>query len=253
MCLLLLAINEHPEFPLIIAANRDEYFQRPSQSMHFWEDHPGILAGRDLSKGGSWLGVNRSGQFCAVTNLMTEAPKNPDLKSRGELVRRYLNGHETDTEFTDDIRKNYRQFNPFNVVYGSQDRIKAFCSQDGSLHDLPNGYHGLSNGLIGQHWPKMSVGVQWLTGLVDAGDISPEKLNTIMRDETKANKDKLPNTGVNKNIENYISSIFIRGDKYGTRTTTCLMFYQQDILISETNYNNQAEIIEGQEFSLHLS
>ncbi len=253
MCLLLLAINTHPECPLVIAANRDEYFQRPSRSMHFWADHPGILAGRDLSRCGSWLGANRSGKFCAVTNLRTGAPRNPDLKSRGELVRRYLDGAETDAEFTHGIRKHSRQFNPFNVVYGSQNGIRAFCSQDGSLHTLETGYHGLSNGPIGQCWPKISAGTRRLARWVDAGDPSPGKLNAIMRDEAGTNPDQPPGPGTQHNTENYRSSIFIRGDQYGTRTTTCLLFYPRDLLILETNYNNQAEILDGQEFSLPLS
>ncbi len=252
MCLLLLAINVHPQCPLIIAANRDEYFRRPSRPMHFWEDHPDILAGRDLSQGGSWLGTNRSGQFCAVTNLKTAAPRNPDLESRGELVRRYLDGTGTDAEFTRGLRKDSRRYNPFNVVYGSQDGIRAFCSQDGSLRTLGTGYHGLSNGPIGRHWPKISAGIQRLAGLVGDGDPSPGKLNAIMRDENGMNPDPPPDTGRERGSEPYRSSIFIRGDQYGTRTTTCLMFYRQDILISETNYNDRAEIMASQEIRLPL-
>ncbi len=90
MCILFLAINQHPAHPLIVAANRDEMFNRPCEPMHYWPDYPDGLAGRDSLKGGSWLGVNRSGKFSAVTNFRTGTAVRENAESRGELVQQYL-------------------------------------------------------------------------------------------------------------------------------------------------------------------
>ena len=245
MCILFLAINRHPDYPLIIAANRDEYHDRPSQAMHYWPDHPEILAGRDLDKGGSWLGVNHKGSFCAVTNFRTGAPVVPDRQSRGNLVLEFLANDSsglTGDDFTEYLKRDSIRFNPFNLIFGNRAAIRIFCSQDHSLKTLTDGYHSVSNGYMDHEWPRMSSGVRKLTETVEKqSPLGIDELNEIMHDQTKARDDQLPDT---------FSSIFIRGEDYGTRTTTCLLYSTQAITAHEINYDRQGQSIGNQVFTL---
>ncbi len=259
MCILFLAINQHPHYPLIVAANRDESFTRPSQPMHQWQDNPRILAGRDSLKGGSWLGVNLDGQFCAVTNFRTGKPANKDTKSRGQLVQHYLSHEKTDEDFIAYLQNTRQQYSPFNLVFGTPENVRVFCSTDSSLLHLKNGFHSLSNGKTDQHWPKMSHGVQQLSTLItENSTINIDRLNAVMRDETQANDHELPNTGVSRHIEKQLSSIFIRAtdhilgyaDSYGTRTTSYLLYSSKHIQLIEFNYNRAAAVIDQQRFTL---
>ena len=253
MCILFLAINEHPDYPLIVAANRDEDFGRPSQSMHYWPDNPGILAGRDTLKGGTWLGVNSVGHFCAVTNFRTAESSNDQAKSRGELVHRYLRNEETEKVFISRLQREHSLYNPFNLVFGCRDNVQVFSSIDSSLHHLSDGFHSLSNGNVDQHWPKMSSGVQRLTELIGENSrIELNKLNAIMRDETKADDHELPSTGVSLAVEKSLSSIFIRGEYYGTRTTSYLLYSLKEIAVHETNYDSAAAVIDQQNFVIPM-
>lgn len=264
MCILFLAINQHPDYPLIVAANRDESFARPSQPMHYWQDNPSILAGRDSLQGGSWLGVNLAGQFCAVTNFRIGKPRKEQAKSRGQLVQQYLTAEtneKTDSHFIADLEKTYREYNPFNLVFGRPENIHIFCSEDASLYHLKDGFHSLSNGKINQHWPKMSCGVQRLTELIDKNTpLDIARLNAIMRDDTKASDHELPNTGVSQTIEKQLSSIFIRATNhnipdydgtYGTRTTSYLLYSHTHISIYEFNYDREAHVTDQQTFTLN--
>lgn len=254
MCILFLAINRHPDYPLIIAANRDEYHDRPSQAMHYWPDHPEILAGRDLDKGGSWLGVNHKGSFCAVTNFRTGAPVVPDRQSRGNLVLEFLvnnsSGRAGD-DFPEYLKRDSIRFNPFNLIFGNRTAIRIFCSQDHSLKTLSDGYHSISNGYMDHEWPRMSSGVRKLTEAVEKqSPLGIDELNEIMHDQTKARDDQLPDTGSEREFERFVSSIFIRGDDYGTRTTTCLLYSAQTITAHEINYDRQGQSTGHQVFTL---
>ena len=254
MCILFIAKNRHPDFPLIIAANRDESHTRPSCSMHYWQDQNNILAGRDLTKGGSWLGINTQGDFCAVTNFRTGRPVSETAKSRGELVQSYLSGQYNDIQYKQKLQDDHKQYNPFNLVFGDLDNLSVFSSEDGALKAMPDGYHSLSNGYFDQQWPKMSRGVQNLTNLINQqSDIAIGELNKIMQDQSKADTNDLPSTGVSQEIEKHLSSIFITGPDYGTRTTTYLFFSEKSILVTEINYNADGQVIEQQQITQTLS
>ena len=253
MCILFLAINQHPKYPLIVAANRDEYYSRPCEPMHYWPDLPDVLAGRDSLKGGSWLGVNRRGRFGAVTNFRTGTPPKENADSRGELVQRFLADQEPAPEFISFLERNHRDYNPFNLVFGRDSAIYAFCSVDGSLHALDDGYHSLSNGYLDQHWPKMETGIARITALIEnSNEIDIDELNKLMRDETKAGADSLPSTGVSPELEQHLSSIFIRGEDYGTRTTSYLLFTESSVHAHEINYDTDASITGQSSFSMEL-
>ncbi len=254
MCILFLAINRHPDYPLIIAANRDEYHDRPSQAMHYWPDHPEILAGRDLDKGGSWFGINHKGSFCAVTNFRTGAPAVADRQSRGNLVVKFLAsdcGGRAGDDFLEYLKRESGRFNPFNLIFGNRAAIRIFCSQDHSLKTLSAGYHSVSNGYMDHEWPKMSCGVRKLTEVVEKqSPLKIDELNRLMRDQTKARDDQLPDTGAGKEFERLVSSIFIQDDDYGTRATTCLLYRPQTLTAHEINYDRRGQSIGHQVFTL---
>lgn len=253
MCILFLAIQQHPDYPLIIAANRDEFHDRPSASMHYWEAHPDILAGRDLLKGGTWLGVNRQGAFAAVTNFRTGKPVSDEARSRGELVTDYLTNTDSNQSFTNRLADKADQYSPFNLVFGGLQGITVFCNQDYSNKTLEPGFHSISNGFVDQHWPKMQLGVDRLEHVVqEKPNLKTDNLNAIMHDQTQAKDEDLPETGVSKDVERFISSIFITGDNYGTRATSYLFYGQSEIDIHELNYSRSGSLIEHQSFSIPL-
>ncbi len=254
VCILFLAINRHPEYPLIIAANRDEYHDRPSRTMHYWPDYPQILAGRDTNKGGSWLGVNHKGSFCAVTNFRTGAPPVADRQSRGNLVFKFLandSGGAARDNFTEYLKRHCNRFNPFNLVFGNRTAVRVFCSRDKSLKTLSDGYHSVSNGYIDQEWPKMSCGVRKLTEIVEKRSaISMDELSEIMHDQTTAGDDQPAGAGSDREFERLVSSVFICGDDYGTRATTCLLYRARTITAHEINYDRRGQSIGRRIFTL---
>ena len=148
MCLILFAFRVHPFYPLIVAANRDEFLERPTAAASFWSDQNEILAGRDLSAGGTWLGITRGGRFAAITNHRDLRRRRPnDPLSRGSLVLSALKS-EPDLKSAD-------RYDGFNLLFGSALDLRYSNNIDGSLSDVSPGIHGLSNHLLNTPWPKV--------------------------------------------------------------------------------------------------
>jgi len=161
MCILFLSIKQHPDYPLIICANRDEFHQRPTERAHFWQQYPHTLAGKDLQAGGSWLGINKAGYFAAITNIRTGNSPEVGKKSRGELVTWALKPNSIINEAW--LQQYSQQYNPFNLIYGSLNNLACFNSILNEQTLLTEGIHAISNGSINDVWPKMTHGV----GLLD--------------------------------------------------------------------------------------
>lgn len=268
MCILLIAIKQHPDYPLVVAANRDEYHQRGSRSMHWWQQHPTILAGRDLVAGGTWLGVNAGGQLAAVTNFRAPKKQRDEAVSRGLLPLRFLavgaaNKASQIQEYSQFLAQQHNNYNPFNLVYGDRDNLYVFGHGHAKARPLTPGCYALSNGNIDQPWPKMSRGVKLLRELLrelprklprklisESATIAFSQLLPIMTDQQRAAPQQLPDTGVSRRRESELSSIFIRGDNYGTRTTTLLLFSTGRIDIAEYNYDNSGAILHTGNFEV---
>ncbi len=249
MCILFIAVDEHPRYPLIIAANRDEYHARPSEPMRHWPEQPGTLAGRDRRAGGTWFGVNERGRVAAVTNHraagLAAANQQQPNQSRGELVARFLRDPETEciAGYGEFLRRRHHDFNPFNLIYGEAGRLHCFSSVGPLSRSLGSGFHSLSNGAPDDPWPKMSRGVSLLkarVGIASRGEISgeelAEQLAEVMTDQTTADDHLLPRTGIPPDREKHLSSIFITGEDYGTRTTTLLLGDGSGFDLYEHNY-----------------
>jgi uncharacterized protein with NRDE domain len=169
MCLILIAHGAHPEFPLVIAANRDEYYERPTAGAAFWHDHPHILAGRDLECMGTWLGVTRGGRFAALTNFRDPRERKTDAPSRGRLVSDFLVTDNNPREYLKDVSRQAQRYNGFNLLVGDLDGVFYLSSREARVQELSPGIHGLSNHLLDTPWPKVARGKQRLQAALSGG------------------------------------------------------------------------------------
>lgn len=219
MCLILVAWRVHADFPCIVAGNRDEYHRRPTAAAHWWADRPQILAGRDLTADGTWLGMTRSGRFAALTNFRSPAPPRLDAPSRGTVVRDVLASSCTVDEELRLLESIGAAHNGFNVLFSDGARLGIFESNRRMGRELPPGIYGLSNHLLDTPWPKVEHAKSRLrTALQDLPD--PSGLLRLLRDDRPAPDDLLPSTGLSLAWERLLSSAFIRGEEYGTRSST---------------------------------
>ena len=223
MCLITFAYNVHPSYRLILAANRDEFYERPSSSADFWNDHPDVLAGRDLKNGGTWLGITKNGKFSAVTNYRDPSTLKSGAPSRGKLARDYLTGHHNIANYLQKISAKADQYNGFNLLLGDEHDVFVFSSR-GEKQKLKPGIYGLSNHLLNSPWPKVVRSRRMLkTALEKKGDDLEEALFDLLADRRVPPDDKLPSTGIGLEWERLLSSIFIESPIYGTRSSTVVL------------------------------
>lgn len=228
MCLIFVAINQHPDFPVIIAANRDEFYDRPTASAHFWPDAPGVLAGRDERARGTWLGVTRQGRFAAVTNYREPEPRTHS-SSRGQIVSDFLQGPHAPDTYSTRLAKAAGDFAGFNCLYGSlatPGELFYFSNRNREGRRLDPGIHGLSNALLDSDWPKIRTGKAAIASLVQRPYYAEEWLAMLM-DRQPAPELELPDTGIGLEKERLLSPRFIRSDNYGTRSSTLVTVSRQ--------------------------
>jgi uncharacterized protein with NRDE domain len=223
MCLILLSYKQHPVYPLIFAANRDEFYDRPSAPASFWEDRPDLLAGRDLREGGTWLGITRQGRMAALTNYRDPASVKLQAPSRGWLVRDYLCFRESTADYLKKLEKQADQYNGFSVILGDPFRL-YYYSNRGTTIELTPGLYGLSNALLNTPWPKTETGKRRLGALLSQTDKpTPEDLFSILKDQTRPDDGQLPDTGIGLEWERILASMFITSPVYGTRSSSLLL------------------------------
>lgn len=237
MCILLFALRHHPDFPLIIAANRDEFHRRPAARARFWRGHPHLLAGRDLRAGGTWLGVTRGGRFAAVTNYRDGAGETDAALSRGFLVRDFLVRNIGAADFIADLHAQRHNHAGFSFIAGGAAAVFFYSNRDGEdgARPLPPGVHGLCNHLLNTPWPKVKRGVGQLTALIKTPRPQPEDLFTMLRDAEPAPDSELPDTGIGVPLERALSAIYtpavrIRGAEYGTVNSSILLLHKSGLV-----------------------
>lgn len=239
MCILFIAIEQHPDYPVIICANRDEFHQRPTKSMHWWQ-HEHILAGKDLQAGGTWLGLDTSGRFSALTNFRRPSQYDANKPSRGDLVVQALTLPTTMTR--QNLNKQSEQYNDFNLVFGPLDNLHAFDSVQKEFTKLTPGFHSISNGALDDTWPKMALGIKELESSIINKLFNIEQLFRLMTNQTTADKQHLPHTGLSEELESLLSSIFIVSAEYGTRSTAIIVQNKlAEIEVYERSYNPQGK------------
>lgn len=255
MCILFFAIKQHPKYPVIICANRDEFHQRPTESMHWWPKSDlltgDVLAGKDLQAGGTWLGLNKAGRFSALTNFRQPELFDKNKQSRGELVLQALASQ--DNEMTKQLVKSSSDYNGFNLVFGQLNKLMCFDSVSQKKQVLDDGFHSLCNGALDDIWPKMALGQATLADAIKDHTLDIEQLFTLMKSGQQAQTEHLPKTGVPLNWEQLLSSIFIISPEYGTRTTNIITLDDEgNIAIYDQSYDSQGECIKKQSFTIVL-
>ncbi len=235
MCLILFALGRHPEYPLVVIANRDEYYARPSRAAHWWEDAP-IFAGRDLEAGGTWLGINRQGRFAAVTNVREPGGMTPGKRSRGELPRDFLASEADPETYLGQILDRGSDYSGFNLLLGDARSLWFGSNRGNAPMQVEPGVYGISNGAFDEDWPKLESARTELAALLE-GAAEEAALLEILTDHRIAPDHTLPDTGVPLDIERMLSSRFIRSPEYGTRACSILRFADGgEILFSEFNF-----------------
>lgn len=219
MCLIVIAWQLHPRDAVVLAANRDEWRDRPAAAAHWWPDAPGVVAGRDLRAGGTWLGVSRNGRFAAVTNYRDPAARREARRSRGELVAHFVQGDESPRAYLDAVASQAHHYQGFNLLVGDRETLGYFGNRDGTVRLLEPGVHALSNHVLNTPWPKVSRARE---GLLQALGEDDESLFQLLSDTSLAPDESLPDTGVGLERERMLSPILITGERYGTRSSTVL-------------------------------
>jgi uncharacterized protein with NRDE domain len=252
MCLILFAYRVHPEYKLIVAANRDEFYHRSTAPAHFWEDSPEILAGRDLEKMGTWMGVTKGGRFAALTNYRDPKESAEGKRSRGELVADVLNYKGNLKDYMQDLERNNERYPGYNLVAGDINELYYYSNRGKGLQKLEPGIYGLSNHLLNTEWPKVQTGKKGLTQIINEKneDIIGELLNLLQNADPYLDE-LLPDTGVSLEWERMLSPLYIKSENYGTRSSTALLMSEKEIQFVERVFSKVH--VKDQKFSIAIS
>jgi uncharacterized protein with NRDE domain len=222
MCLILFAVNPNSRYRLIVAANRDELYARPTQTAGFWDSHPDLLAGQDENMGGTWLGVNKKGAFAAVTNFMETPPDPLPPRSRGDLPTGFLVTDSDPNAYLDRVSSRGNAYKGFNLIVANQDNCSYYGNRAGAPRELGKGYYGVSNQILDCDWPKVIDGRANLTEIISAFDDPSEALFSLLLEQGDDRK---------------FSNSFIAADTYGTRATTVVLIGTDgDVVFEERNF-----------------
>ncbi|HEX9160932.1 MAG TPA: NRDE family protein [Thermoanaerobaculia bacterium] len=220
MCLVAISLHAS-KFPLVIAANRDEDYDRPTLPAAFWPDAPEILGGRDGLQGGTWLAVTRDGRFAAVTNLRG-SEREPGKRSRGELVSEFVLGHTPAVQYLKDVAPRAHEYAGFHLLAGSADEVVLLS---GSVMRLADGIHALSNAPAGERWPKVDEARAAIAGLATIDD-AQEMVESVLQ--------FLATRRGTGHVEN---EVFVAGERYGTRSSTAIVITpEHELFFAEQSY-----------------
>lgn len=230
MCLVNFHFQNHPKYKLIVVANRDEFYERPTKPAHYWEDEPNILAGRDLLQMGTWLGISKKGRFAAITNYRDPSLPETGRYSRGEIIRHFLtNGTEPDI-FMEELIKERENYGGYNVILGDPNGLYHYNNVLDESKDINAGTHSLSNHSLNTPWPKVVKGRARLNEYIQTNqeEVSIDMLFNLVTDRSTADDEELPHTGVGVEMERLLSPMFIKIPNYGTRSSTVLLVDKED-------------------------
>jgi len=250
MCLITFAFQVNPNTPLIVAANRDEFMNRPTAKADFWLENDSILAGRDLEKGGTWIGVTKSGRFAALTNIR-EKQQVLNPRSRGELTVDFLAGDLSPKGYLQVVKQYADQFNGFNLLVGNATELYWFSNREKEIVQIERGIHSISNASLNTPWPKVTRAKQFLEDNLVKEDPIPFLLDGLKEIDVVADE-ALPKTGVSLEWERKLSSIFIKGNEYGTRASTIITFRKNTATFIERSFLANGVKDEDRQFQFHI-
>jgi len=245
MCLITFAWKYTPANRLVLLANRDEFYERPTASLYWWDGNK-IAAGRDLKEGGTWLGINRNGKWAAVTNFRAPGKILSNRISRGKLVLDYLENDLTPQQYLSEISIDPMAYNGYNLLVGTMDELYYYSNIRQEILLLEPGIYGLSNHLLDTPWPKVQKVKNELKAFLTSFTVPDEAAAfKLMNDTNQAPDASLPDTGVGLTLERMLSPICIQSPAYGTRSTSFLSIpYDNKVRLSEKDHltGNQQHI-----------
>ncbi len=240
MCLVLLALHARPGLPLIVAANRDERLDRMTSPASFWADAPHVLAGLDLEKRGTWMGITRAGRFAALTNVRDPEARREAPRSRGAIVRDYLVGQSDPERFSRSLARD--ELPAFNLICGDL-RGLSFVRDDAvQTTPIVAGVHGLSNARLDDNWPKVERGKRLLSQWIDRGANNTDELFSMLDERSIAPDESLPKTGVPLEIERALSAAHIVTPAYGTRCSTVIVVRGESAQLEERTFDANGDV-----------
>lgn len=257
MCLLLFAYQHHPQYQLILAANRDEFLDRPAKQLGFHFPGERILAGKDQRGGGSWLGMNADGRMAALTNYRDPSRVRTDAPSRGRIVLRYLRSELSPESFLDELDKKSDRYNGYNLLISDRSEFWYYSNITGEKLHLRGGVYALSNHLLNTPWPKTTLGKTLFAEAVNREQVDPKALFAVLENRDWPDEALLPETGVGKEWERILAPIFIHSPIYGTRSS-CVVMVGNDgsVYFAEQSFQHDGggvQKTEKMEFSLQLA
>lgn len=253
MCLINFHLHDHPNYKLIIAANRDEFYKRPSAPAQFWDSRPDMLAGQDLVGLGTWLGITKTGRVAALTNYRDPEEDSSDKKSRGHIVRGYLESDVSPQNFFRQLKNEKNAYSGFNFIAGTPEEIYYYSNIQDDILSVSAGTHGLSNELLDSPWPKVVKGKKRLADYVQQNAVvETDPLFDIIADAEEAPDEELPDTGVGLDFERKLSPLFIQTPDYGTRCSTVLLVDRQDQVTFVERRFNKGVFADENRFSFKL-
>ncbi|WP_414672256.1 NRDE family protein [Lentibacillus sp.] len=254
MCLINFHFQDHPNYKLIIAANRDEIYERPTAPAQFWDDNPDILAGRDLIGMGTWLGITKSGRVAALTNYRDPNEDRSNKRSRGHIVRHFLESSIPAADFFTKLQNEKDLYTGFNFIGGSPEQLYYYSNIQNEMSQVSTGTHGLSNAFLNTPWPKVVKGKEKLAQYVKQhSTIETGPLFDIIADAEKAPDENLPDTGVGLDLERKLSPLFIKTDGYGTRASTVLLVDRNNHVTFVERTYDRGKFDNESRFSFQLS
>lgn len=255
MCLITLQTASHPIYKIVLAANRDERYDRPTESATFWKDFPDLLAGRDLEAKGTWLGITKKGKIAAITNCYNgeSISSNAHLKlSRGKIATDYLTTEVSPTKFLNNLLAKKKDYQPFNVLLGDIDSLYHFNSLEDSYSALLKGTNSVSNATLNTPWPKVTKTKREIEKILELSNDHIEELFQMMMDQSVAPDEQLLNIPLDIEERKKRSANFIVTEKFGTTITTLLLVdYDNNVTFIERTYS-QNQIYEDLTFQFQI-
>jgi uncharacterized protein with NRDE domain len=259
VCLIVFSWHTHPEYRLVLAANRDEYHARPARDAHWWPDRQHILAGRDLQAGGTWLGVSQRGRFATVTNYREMQRSTGRLRSRGEIVSKFIDSDSGSDSGPKDFVSSIDGANYAGYSLLTADRRQmVYSSNRGPKHSqepsvLDPGVYGLSNADLDAAWPKVLHSRDALKQLIDSNAVDETSLMRLLADRTPAPVDQIDSSQLPFLVARALSAPFIVSGEYGTRCSTTLLWsYDDDVEFCERNFDSSGELAGTRRFRFRI-
>ena len=241
MCLITFKIAQDPQYKLILAANRDEAYSRPTAHAQFWEEAPHLLAGKDLLANGTWLGITKQGKLAAITNCHQDNQFSPDPSklSRGSIMTDYLLTDDSADSYLSKIQEKTANYQPFNVILGSVDHLYHLNSLDNQIQLLHDGIHSVSNASLNTPWPKVE---RTRADLAKTNDKTINQLFAMMMDQKPAADSQLDYlSNIPLEMKRAVSAPFIKTDAFGTRSTTLILVdYANHVTFIERTYDGDS-------------